>query len=496
MCNDQKKSCFDSVTVPSMIDISFYSTIRHSFNYFTADILTKAAGLIYIPVLTRLLTPSEYGIYVMYSSWVPILFVLFTLNTFSCIGRYYYEEKEDFPEFFGETTVLGLAIVVPICIVVLVMESTVSNFLGIPERTIPLLLVAIFITLVSSTFEEIWQAKRKSAFISIIVVIRVYLIMVLTLVLAFKLKTDRYMAPIVSSVIVGSGFIVFYAYHLRSLIKFRFPRKHVHFILAFSLPMLLNNLSGLILERFDTLMIGKMKGTTDAGLYSFAYMIGAILWFGASALYRAWMPVYYKYMNESNYTAHDKDTERLLKIIAIGSCFLIIFGREIGEILANKSYHNALEIIPFITIGYFFLATHDVYKRHFGFTKKTKYLFIAPLISGLLNIVLNLVFIPIYGYMAAAINTLVSYFSMAVIAWFLVKYSLKFHATPVRCLILPVGGQLFVFIGMLFLKIPSIFVLPWQGVLIKFLFLFITACMIFYKEWASVIIVSNREVAK
>ena len=69
-----------------------YINLSHAKNYFSADMATKAIGFISIPIFTRLLTQSEYGISSVFLSYVSIFTILFSLNCTAAVSRYYFEK--------------------------------------------------------------------------------------------------------------------------------------------------------------------------------------------------------------------------------------------------------------------------------------------------------------------------------------------------------------------------------------------------------------------
>ena len=75
----------------------FTETLKHSKNYLLSNIAVKAIGFISIPVMTRLLTPSDYGVLNVFTSWQTIFISIFTLNCYVALGRYYYEPDNKLP---------------------------------------------------------------------------------------------------------------------------------------------------------------------------------------------------------------------------------------------------------------------------------------------------------------------------------------------------------------------------------------------------------------
>ncbi|MBN2323016.1 MAG: polysaccharide biosynthesis C-terminal domain-containing protein [Spirochaetes bacterium] len=205
----------------------------------------------------------------------------------------------------------------------------------------------------------------------------------------------------------------------------------------YSVPLIPYTLSGYILAQFDRIMINSYKGSDDAGLYSLAYNIGMLLAVVIGSINAAWMPKYFEYLNREQYTDHDRDVDRIFRIILVVAFFLILFGKQIGFILAKRDYHTGLHIVPIVVAGYIFYGLFTIYGRNIGYVKKTIHSSIVLLVSGAVNVVLNAVFIPRYGYVAAAYTTLLSYFIMAVLAWVINRYVLRMYSTPLKIVVVP-----------------------------------------------------------
>jgi len=88
---------------------------------------------------------------------------------------------------------------------------------------------------------------------------------------------------------------------------------------------------------------------------------------------------------------------------------LSVLSKPILNIMTGEQYFEGHKIIPFVTLGILFLGLQQRFQAGFIFYKKTGYITFAIVASGLLNLFLNFLFVPRYGYFAAAITTLISY---------------------------------------------------------------------------------------
>ena len=109
-----------------------FETLRHSKNYFSANIATKAIGFISIPIFTRLFTQEDYGIVAVFTSYIGIMTVILSLNSYTAVGRYYYEKTDDFCEFVGTTLIfVGLILCITVIIYILFYQQ-INNLIKLP----------------------------------------------------------------------------------------------------------------------------------------------------------------------------------------------------------------------------------------------------------------------------------------------------------------------------------------------------------------------------
>ena len=71
-------------------------TLKHAKNYLTGSVISALLSLVSVPILTYNLTTENYGLYSIFTSWIQILLVLFTLDLTASLDRYFFEERIEF----------------------------------------------------------------------------------------------------------------------------------------------------------------------------------------------------------------------------------------------------------------------------------------------------------------------------------------------------------------------------------------------------------------
>lgn len=418
---------------------AFFEFLMHSKNYFLSNMATGALAFLSLPVMTRLLSPSDYGVLSVFTGYQGVFVALLTLNCYVALGRYFYEKKDDFKQFFGANLIFILLLLSLAFVFFLLFQNEAARLLGLPANTILFIVPAVLIYIAGSWFEQIYVPQKQSRKIAVRNVIRAYGIFALSIVFILLMDSEKYLGQIYATIIIGGLFFIYYFFDLKSYLKFAFQFKHITYIMHYSVPLLPYALSGVILAQFDRIMINSYLGSTPAGLYAFAAVIGSMLAIVSSSLFQAWNPDYFKHMDEKNYDGLNYDAKRIFRIIVTAALLLIVFSREVGVMLGSKDFYDALPVIPVIVVGYVFNSVFAFYGWNIEYEKKNIYLSLTVLLAGALNIILNVIFIPRFGYFAAAYTTAVSYIAMALFAWCTGKFILKIYCVPLRLLLIPLA---------------------------------------------------------
>jgi O-antigen/teichoic acid export membrane protein len=407
-----------------------FETLRHAKNYLSADVATKSLGFISIPIFTRLFTQEDYGIVAIFASYVGIMTVILSLNSYTAVGRYYYEKTDDFGEFVGTTFIFtGLILCISVIIYILFYQQ-INNLIKLPGLLSTYLIFTCLFAIIQSIYTQILVPQKKSKELAIINVLNGYIGFAIAVLFVYLLKENRYLGRIWATLLIGFIFSIYYIKKINKYLKFNFKIEHIKYIANYSIPSIPHSLSGVILDQFDRIMINNIINTASAGLYSLGYNIGMLLLMVNGSILTAFVPDFIKFLDNKEYNRLDVLMGKVFSIGTIAALGLVLFAREIVMVLVDVKFHEALKVVPIVVIGYVFHEMYFMYGMYPGYKKKTIYTSIVTLSAGSLDVVLNAMFIPKYGYIAAAYTTLVSYFAMFVMAWIMSKYILKQRVSP------------------------------------------------------------------
>ncbi len=212
-------------------------------------------------------------------------------------------------------------------------------------------------------------------------------------------------------------------------IGFKIPKFHkIKEYLSFSLPNIPSNLSFWIVESSDRILIGILLGTTYVGYYAPSYALGTVITMFSSPLYVLLFPVLSNYYDKNEISTIKtilKYTLKYFLALAIPSVFILsILSKIILIILTTPEIAlNGYLVIPFVALSTLLAGLCIIISQVIILEKKTKIIGSIWIIAAIINFVINLTIIPLFGILGAAFATLISY--TAVLVLFLI-YSRKY----------------------------------------------------------------------
>ena len=192
--------------------------------------------------------------------------------------------------------------------------------------------------------------------------------------------------------------------------------------LLFCVPLIPHYLAGSILSGADKIMISRMVSDSAAGIYSLAYSVSQIMKMFNTALLQTIEPWLYKTIKSGKWERFAGVVYPAMGAIAIMNLMVIAFAPEIIAIFAPPSYYDAIWVIPPVAMSVFFIFAYSCFACFEFYYEKTFFIAAATVTGAVLNIVLNYLCIPVWGYYAAGYTTLVCYIVYAVAHYLFMTY--------------------------------------------------------------------------
>jgi O-antigen/teichoic acid export membrane protein len=410
-----------------MIKNIFNNKVVKAGSWYTiTNFFTKGLAFLTLPIFTRLLSTSDYGIVNIYNSYSSIITVIFSLDLVSSVQRGKFDFKENYNQFISSVLFLGMISFTGFSIIMLIFQDYFSKLLELDKILIYLLLVHSFFMFVETFVFAKFRVEYNYKKISIIQIIIAIASVLLGIILITRVFTEKsYYGQIIGKAIpvIFFGIILLVYTFLKG--KKLVSKEYWKYALIISIPLIFHNLSGIVNAQFDRILINKYIGASETGIYSFAYNVGMIITVLWTSTNQAWVPWFFEKMGKEDHINIRKRAKNFRDFFTLVYILILFLSPEIIKIMADEAYWEGLYIIPFIFMAYYFNLMYSFEANIEFFTKKTHMIATGTILAAAVNVMLNIIFIPKYGYPAAAITTVISNFSLFMFHYLITNYILK-----------------------------------------------------------------------
>ena len=382
---------------------------RASMWFIGCYIIQRGIQFIGMPIYTRIMPETEYGLYTVFLSWFNLLNVFSSLSIYNgTFNKAMVKYERDRDSYISSVQYLTLTTGIIFCVGILICHTWIYRYLGFDIRF--QLLLCMYLLLFPSL--QYWSQKQRFLFaykkLVWVTLINSAASLFFGIVFVVFAKNKSY-ALVLATVLVQMVINVWIFISLARQGKCFYRKDFWEWSIIMALPLLPHYLSEILLGHADRLMINQMCGADKAGIYNIVYQISMIMTILRTGINGAFTPWLYYSLKERRYT----DIRRVTKYITIFMWSLtlvfMLLGPEILKLAAPTSYYEAVTDIPAIMTGCFFIFVYVLFINVEVYFEKNSFVAIASILASILNVGLNYICIPRYGYLAAGYTTMVSY---------------------------------------------------------------------------------------
>lgn len=454
--------------------------VKASLWFLICGFLQKGISMLTTPIFTRVMTEAEYGRYSVYNSWFNIFQIIVSLNLAAGVyTRGLVKNEEDQDRF--SSSMLGLTTVcVAIGGSVYALFSKQINQLTDLTTT---LMVAMLVEIWAVAAFQFWSNKERVdyRYKKLVVITLTYVILRPVLGVIFVCIGDsnyQVEARVLTTVLVNVVlFSVLYISIMKRGKQF-YNKKYWTYALKFNLPLIPHYLSQIVLSQSDRLMINKICGAAETAYYNVAYTLSMVLQILNTSISGTMNPWLYKTIKNNEVQKIGKVSYLVLGIIAISNFAIVAIAPEILHILAPGNYQKAVWVIPPVTVSVFFMFLYNLFATFEYYYEKTHYVTIATVIGAILNIILNAIFIPRFGFIAAGYTTLVCYMLYALAHYIFMKKVIKEYMSNVTVY----NGFVIALIGFALIIGSGVVMMFYENPIVRYTLLILLSIVVFIKR--------------
>lgn len=393
--------------------------------YTVSSISMKCISIVTTPIFTRLLSKESYGVVSNFVSWYSLISIFCTVSLSYSVGR----AKLDYPgridKYIGAMQTLSAFITVAIVSVMLAFIGPVSRFMELPPSLLVLLVVYLFFSPAVGFAQNGFRYSYKYKGNIIISLYTALATVVLSFIFIFALPDckalGRSIGIALPTILLGGAFWINGLRKKNITINLEYWK----YGLKLSLPLVIHTVSLNILAQSDRMLITKFCGSGYNGIYSLAYSYALLINLVIGAANEAWLPWFHDTYHFGQFDEIRKKVKPFIMLECMMGIGCIAIAPEAILLLGGAEYAEGVYAVAPIVIGVICQYVYTHYVNVQMTLKRTGYISVGTVFAAGLNIILNIIFIPIYGYVAAAYTTLAGYIALMLIHYSINRFVMK-----------------------------------------------------------------------
>src|SRR3989344_349011 len=392
------------------------------------DLLGIIQGLIFLSLITKILGAQDYGIWSQIRVTMSLVVSFTFLGLHEALIRFIPSEKdgEGVKEGVYSSVSLVFFINVVIALLLMVFSGYVAIFLKFDQVFVKLLSLIIIFESLNTIFLVVIRAMKEIGKYFWFVVFK--MLLEIGLLIGMVLLGYGLLGVVISFLVIRLIIFLSLSIYIINKIGFKFPNfSSMKKYLFFGFPTIADGASYWMITSSDRYLIGFFLGIVFVGYYVPAYSIGymiSIFIFPVSFMLSVVLPKLFDVNNIEEVKNYLRYSLKYFLAVAVPATFGIsILSKELLIIFSTKEIaENAYFVVPFIASSIAIYGVTYFFSQILILAKKTKMVASVWTIVAFVNVGLNVMFIPIFGLLGAAITTLLAYFFS-----FVLMYALAFR---------------------------------------------------------------------
>lgn len=392
--------------------------------YTGSNILTAAIPFLLLPILTRVLSPADYGIVAMFGIMVSIFAAFTGAGSLGAVEvRYFEQEHIDLPRYIVSCLLILLFSTLLVLLGTYFFGGVFETLSSIPPNWLMIAVLIAAMQFIVLLRLSLWQVSRQPMKYGAMQVGQSGINAGLSLcfiLLAGMAWEGRTLGIAISSVI--AMLIASISLWRDGWIKAAACLEYLKDALKFGVPLIPHTLGGLMIASMDRIMVTNMLDVSQTGIYTVALQIGMMLSLLTGAFNRAYAPWLFEHLKNQT------DVERIrivrysylyFAVLGGGALLLGLAAPMLLSVLVGEAFRTGAEVVLYVALGFAFGGMYFTVTNYIFLAGATARLAVVTLGSGLINVVATYWFIDHYGLAGAGYGFLVSQGALFLGAWYL-----------------------------------------------------------------------------
>lgn len=452
-------------------------TIKATFWFTICNILQKGILFLAVPIYTRIMTVEEYGNYSIFLSWLEIFEILATFRIGwggYVVGLNKYEDERD--SYTSSMQMLSFVITTIALGVYMIFCNPINNITGLSTKYILLM----FGLLYAMPTIQFWSVRERVEYryksVLLVTVLSSAFVIGLGTVAALKMQEKDFAVILARLIVQGIVAVVLVWCNCHKKFTF-YKREFWRRAIRFNVPLLPYYLSMVVLHGADKIIIGDLVGSKQAGIYGVAYILSTCMQLFSTSITQTLQPWLYKQIKQDTIEDVPRVITLTTAMIAVINLLMIALAPELIHLVAPAKYQEAIWVIPPLAASVVIMFVYQHFVNIEFYFEESRLTAIASIGAAVLNVLLNYMFIPRFGYMVAGYTTLASYLVFCVCHYCFMKIVCNKNKYTKRL----INIKSFLMILSVFFVVMAVLMIGYQYIFVRYFVLLsiVVGCVIY-----------------
>ncbi|MBM2816094.1 MAG: hypothetical protein HW421_2856 [Ignavibacteria bacterium] len=386
--------------------------------YGFGNAVNQLLNVLLLPLFTKYLSPSDYGI-ISVLTLINFIFInLFLIGLGVSIGLSYYEGKDDLKKqetIWSAFFILLISSTIGLIIIILFNEKLSYLFLDNIQYKELLIINAIasLFSVIVIPFTLRLQFEEKQFLFVILTLFSTIITIIANVIFIVILKrgvAGKIEAGVISALAM---FLLFLLPTLKSL-KFKFNFKIAKNLVRYGAPLIPAFLALYIIQQGNVYFLTKFTSLDVVGLYFIGFSFGNAITLALSAFSTAWYPFMMSFIDKKEEASvlFGKVFSYFLMAAGTISLFFYLFAKPVVTLFTQHGFFKSYQVIGLTASAMFVQQIFSILLMPIYFAKDVKYIPLMQIIAAALFVVTALLLIPTYGLLGAGITLVLGYLYM------------------------------------------------------------------------------------
>jgi O-antigen/teichoic acid export membrane protein len=422
--------------------------------YGISSIAGRFLNWLLVPLYTYVLTDSsEYGVVTNLYAWTAFLLVVLTYGMETGFFRFANKDREQAGKVYSTTLISVGSTSLLFVLLVFLFSGKIAGWLNYsdnPEYIAMLGVVVAMDAFGSIPFAYLRYKNRpiKFASLKLLMVFANIIFNIFFLVacpwlaknapetISWFYNPDYGVGYVFVANLFSTGIVTLALFPEITAEKFSFDSALLRKMLRYSLPLLILGIAGIMNQTLDKIIFPYLFDDPDfakseLGIYGACFKVAMVMMMFTQAFRYAYEPFIFAQHKDKNSLAAYADAMKYFIIFSLLIFLGMVFYLDIFKFVIRNDYWEGLRVVPVVLFSYIFQGVFFNLSLWYKLTDKTVYGAIFSIVGSIITLAINLIFVPVFSYMASAWAAFVCYFVIMCLSYFVgqkhmpIKYDLK-----------------------------------------------------------------------